>query len=127
MLCRCGCSCCASTAPSDQSSDGASDAASTCNAVDPAAGTALAKAGAGTLCPIDGAVLRLADSTVTLECADAVALFDRAEEIADGKVNRFSFIAPLVQHIPVHSFPVNQGGCVLPGHILRDTYSSCPP
>ena len=48
---------------------------------------ALVKAGAEALCPISGAVLRLADSTVTLECADAVALFDRAEEIADGKVN----------------------------------------
>ena len=87
ILCRCGCDSCASAAPSEQGDDGAGDAASSCTVIDPVVSTALVKAGAGTLCPINGAVLRLADSTVTLECADAVALFDRAEEIADGKVN----------------------------------------
>jgi len=89
---RCGCSCCTSSGASEQSSDGASDSASLCNAAD-AAGAALVKAGADLLSPIEGAVLRLTDSMVTLECADAVALFDKAEDITDGKV-RLSPPAP---------------------------------
>ena len=86
--CRCGCSCCASSGASEQSSDGASDSASLCNVAADAAGAALVRAGADLLSPIEGAVLRLTDSMVTLDCADAVALFDKAEEITDGKVRR---------------------------------------
>ncbi len=92
LHCRCGCSCCTSSGASEQSSDGASDSAPLANAAD-AAGAALVKAGADLLSPIEGAVLRLTDSMVTLECVDAVALFDKAEDITDGKV-RLSSPAP---------------------------------
>ena len=95
--CRCGCSCCTSSGASEQSSDGASDTASLNNAAD-AVGAVLVKAGADMLSPIKGAVLHLSDSMVTLECVDAVALFDKAEEITDGKVRLAALAAWNLRH-----------------------------